>query len=142
MSGNYENLVTTTYISGENLNGQLYRLLTTDSSGNAVLSAAAADVSIGVLAHDPQRSQLDTTTTSGDAVTVAYLQGKVPIIAGSGGTTAGNLVHADANGGVIDAGGAAATDATAADFIIGVALETVAAGSPALILCHPFSVDA
>jgi hypothetical protein len=142
MSVQAENIETFTMVSGEDLNGQLYRLLNVDSNGAAVLVDAATDHAVGVLMSDPQRSQLDTTSTSGDVVTVAYLRGKVPIIAGSGGTTAGNLVHADANGGVIDAGGDTGGDATATDFIIGVALETVAAGSPALILCQPVYIGA
>jgi hypothetical protein len=129
------------YVSGENLNGQLYRLVKLNTSGQVILSSAAGDYSIGVVAMDPQRSKLDTTTTIGDIVPIALLMGIVPMITGAGGITAGDLVVADANGGVVSAGAdfAAATDE---DYVIGVALSTTAAGEVASIHCQPVHVTA
>ena len=138
----YENLDTETFISGANLNGALYSLLKLDANGDVILSAAATDFSVGLLAHDPKRSQFDTDATTGDAVTVAKLKGKVPLKAGVGGVTAGQYVVAAAGGTIVDAAGSAAggpaSAVTGKTWVIGIAMKTAVAGEVVTVLAQPF----
>ena len=136
MSANYENLETESYISGANLNGQLYRLVKLNSSGTVELSTAAADRSVGILAHDPKRSQFDSTATTGDAVPVAKLKGKVPMVA-SEAIAVGNFVVATTSGEIADAGNDISA-ITANSYVLGVALELGAADKVILVDAEPF----
>lgn len=131
----YENLDTETFTSGANLNGQLHRALKLDGSGNVVLADTASEHVVGILAHDPQRSKLDTTSSSGDVVTVAKIKGKVPMIAG-GTIAVGAFVGVDTNAAVVSLG----TDLTAiaADaYVLGRAEEAAVANQIVPIIADP-----
>lgn len=141
MSANNEMLHRFTAKSGANLNGQLYRLVKDDAAGGVVLSAAAGDFSLGVVAMDPQRSQTDTDSTAGSVVSVGMLSGYVPMVAEAA-IPAGDLVHAGAAGGIVTAGGGSPGDATAGDFILGVCVDGAASGEVVRIFCQPVFVAA
>ena len=122
MTGTFEGVELETYVSGANLNGQVYRLLKIDSTGDSVdICAAATDRPVGFLAHDPKRSQFDSTDTTGDVVTVGKIKGKIPLSC-SAAITAGQFVQATTGGQIVAIAniGAAAADT----FVIGQALET------------------
>lgn len=137
MSANYENLDTETHIAGANLNGLLYRCLQLNAAGRVVVGAAADDYVIGVLAHDPKRSQTDSTDTTGDPVTVANMKGKVPVVAEEA-IAVGNFVVPGASGKVAD-GGSAIASITANSYVLGVAMEEATAdGDIILIKAQPF----
>ncbi len=136
MSNNYSNLECHTFTSGANLNDLQYKLLKLDSSGNVVLSTAAADRSVGILATNPKRSKLDTASTSGDVVPVARLKGQVPMTA-SEAIPVGNFVVATTAGEIADAGSDISA-ITANSYVLGVALELGAADKVILVDADPF----
>lgn len=135
--GTYEGLSTETFISGANLNGLLTRLVKLTATGAAVeVSAAAGDFSVGLLAHDPKRSQFDASDTTGDPVTVARLGGKIPLSC-AGVVPAGDFVVAGAAGQIVAAGTSLAGIA-AGVYVIGVAMEAGVAGQQITVLAQPF----
>jgi len=94
-------------------------------SGEVVVSAAATDVSIGVLQNKPK---------AGEIALIAMLNASVIGKCRAGAAiTAGALLVSDADGDVIT------STPTAADFVIGQALETAgAAGDIIAVLFHPY----
>ncbi|MGI9491972.1 MAG: hypothetical protein ACR2QF_06185 [Geminicoccaceae bacterium] len=122
MEGTNENLETETYIAGADLKNLLYRLVKLDANGEAVLSVAPGDYSVGILARNATRTHKSTEDVTGDAVTVAKIKGKVPMVA-SAAITAGNIVVAAADGKIQQRAGTDPADATAGDVVLGTAME-------------------
>lgn len=137
MTSTYEGLQTETFESGANLNGQLHRALKFDNTGRVVLADTASEHVIGILAHDPQRSQFDTDDTTGDVVTVARIasSGKLPMISG-GVIAAGDYVGVDANAAIVSLG--ADLTAIAADaFVLGQAEAAAVADQVVAVVLSP-----
>ena len=134
----FEAVRTITAHAGEDLTGTPYRIVKYNGTGTGVIKAAAAgDYAVGVLAMDPNKSQGSTEDSTGQAVTVALLEGIVLIEAGAA-VTAGHLVHSDAVGRAISAG-ADISALAAGDFVIGTALEAAgAAGEVIAVRAQPF----
>lgn len=125
-----------TFQSGANLNGQLYRVVQMDNTGRVVLAVAATDVVVGVVAHDPQRSQFDTASTLGDDVPVGLLRGFVPMVSG-GVIAAGDFVVAGAAGAVVSIGADPAA-AVAASWVLGQARTAGVANQVVSVFAQPF----
>ena len=138
----FEAVRTLTMTAGENLNGDDGRLVKIDTDGKVIKSVAAGDFSTGVVAMDPTPSQGSSDSSEDNAVRVAMLEGIIICEAGAA-ITQGHLLHSDASGRVISAGGDAPADATAGDFIIGQAMEAAsAAGEMISVRAQPVFVGA
>jgi hypothetical protein len=124
-------------IAGEDLTGDLYRVVTMNTDGEAVLATAAGDYCLGVVAMNPNLSQGNTASSENNPVRIALLDGIVTIEAG-GAIAAGDLVHAAANGQIVSAGANIAALA-AGDYVIGQAMEAAsAAGEQISVFARPF----
>ena len=133
----FEAVRTITMIAGEDLTGDLYRLVTVNTDGEAILSTAAGSYSVGVVAMDPNLSQGSTASSENNPVRVAMLEGIILLEAG-GAIAAGDLIHADASGRGVSAGANIAA-LTAGDFVIGAALEAAAAAGDVIsVRAQPF----
>lgn len=109
---------TLTLEAGANLTTKQYHGVTVNSSGRVVSAGNGADA-IGVLQNKPNTGQAATIMVTG----VSYIR------VATGGLTAGDDVGMDADG--------AAVNAATTDAIIGIALETAAAGTFGAVLLRP-----
>lgn len=137
----FEGVRTLTYIAGEDLTGDLYRLVKIDTDGKAIKTVAAGDYATGVVAQDPNLSQGSTASSEDNPVMVAMLEGIVLCEAGAA-ITQGDLLHSDATGRVISAG-ANIAGVTAGDYVVGQAMEAAAAAGEIIsVRAQPFHAAA
>ncbi|GEO26237.1 hypothetical protein AAC03nite_20220 [Alicyclobacillus acidoterrestris] len=105
------------------LSGSQYCAVTVDSNGNAVLPKAGG-VAIGILQNNPKADQTASVRVEG----VSYMVASAAI-------TAGQLVTVDATG--------KAAPASTGNYVLGVALDTVAAaGEQISVLLKPIGASA
>lgn len=100
------------------LTAEQYTGVVVDANGKAAQAGNGADA-IGILQNKPNTGQAATIMVNGVSI----------VKAGTGGLTAGDDVGMDANGEAVNA---ASTDA-----VIGIALETFAAGEYGAVLLRP-----
>jgi len=102
-------------IAGADLSSKQFTFVKMNTTDRTVVSAGNAEAAFGVLINDP---------TSGGAATVVT-HGRVMVLCGTGGLTAGDTVG-------VDAAGAAVTSATS-DIIVGICVEGASATEYATI---------
>lgn len=111
--------------AGQDFTGKRFRFVKCDGSGNAILTAAATDIPVGVAQDEPNVI---------GAPLAVYGSGITKVIAGAA-IVAGAPVSSDATG--------AAITATAGKFIAGIALTTAgAAGEQVSVLFQPAGISA
>lgn len=103
------------FVAGADLSDAQFTFVKMNTTDRTVVAAGNADAAIGVLINDPE---------SGEAATVVT-HGRVQVLCGTGGLTAGDTVGVDANG-------AAVTSATN-DIIVGVCIDGASAAEYATI---------
>jgi len=104
-----------TFIAGADLSTKQFTFVIMNTTDRTVVAAGNAAAADGVLINKPTSGQAATVVTSG----------RVPVLAGTGGLTAGANVGVDANG----AGVVAATN----DIIVGKVVDAGAAAGYATI---------
>lgn len=100
------------------LSTKQFRLMGVNSSGQAATIASANVKATGVLQNKPAAAGRDAEVA---------VSGRLKIVVGTGGVTAGDEVEADANGAVVTAAGAGS-------HIVGIVLVGAAAGGLAEVL--------
>jgi hypothetical protein len=109
------NQVRESFVAGADLSAKQFTFVIMNTTDRTVVSAGNAAAADGVLINKP---------ASGEAATVVT-HGRVAVLAGTGGLTAGALVGVDANG----AGVVAATN----DIVVGKVVDAAGAGEIATI---------
>jgi hypothetical protein len=109
------NQIRETMVAGADLSAAQFTFVKMNTTDRTVVAAGNAEAAFGVLINDP---------TSGKAATVVT-HGRVKVLCGTGGLTAGATVGVDANG-------AAVVSATS-DIIVGVCVDAAAATGYATI---------
>jgi hypothetical protein len=109
------NQIRESFVAGADLSSAQFTFVKMDTTDRTVVAAGNAEAAIGVLINDP---------TSGGAATVVT-HGRVQVLCGTGGLTAGDTVGVDANG-------AAVTSATN-DIIVGICIDGASAAEYATI---------
>jgi hypothetical protein len=103
------------FVAGEDLSAAQFTFVKMNTTDRTVVAAANADAADGVLINDP---------VSGGAATVVTF-GRVIVLVGTGGLTAGDLVGVDANG--------AAVTAATSDIVVGKCVDGASAAEYATI---------
>lgn len=134
----YESTQAVTLIAGEDLRGDVFKLLQLENDGGVakvIKTTAVTDTTIGILAEEPDAA----ATTDGQAVSVVLLGSGGRAMVKAGATiTAGQLVVADATAGRV-AGVANIAALVADSMAIGVALESAVDGDIFEVLLQPIS---
>ena len=127
MASYHEVITTVTLPGGEDLQGDLYSLVTLNTSGQVVKTTAATQVIIGVLAENPDHG------TVGLPVTVALVGtgGVMPIKAGAA-IGAGRLITIDATDAGKASSVAALTNLAADQMAAGMSLAAAGAEDEAI----------
>lgn len=112
------NLICETFEAGGDLSAGQFRFVVPASDGQVDIVASAGGDAIGVLQNDPD--------AAGKAATVAIF-GRVKVVIGTGGLTAGAKVKSDASGGAI-------TASTTGHHVLGTCVVGGAAGALAEII--------
>lgn len=139
MPGMYDTIDAVTLVAGENLNGDLYKLVKIDNTGRAVLATAVTDVVVGILAEDPALLGVSGDDSTGRSVKVALLKGIV-LAKALGTVTAGNLAIWGTGGLVTQDDNIAGLAANS--FAIGVFRESGVANQIVEILAVPMTASA
>lgn len=103
------------FVAGADLSAKQFHFVVMNTTDRTVVAAGNAAAADGVLLNDP---------ASGQAATVAVF-GRVRVLCGTGGLTAGALVGVDADG--------AAVVAATSDIVVGKCVDAAAAGEYATI---------
>ena len=124
--------------AGENLNGDLYELLTINGSGQFVKADAATEYPVAILAEDPGR-----TTAAGDYVTVMDLAaGGIGLVKAGAAIAAGAVLVPSTTAGHVDDAASLAGIATGA-MGFGIAMEAAtASGQVIKFKAHPLAGSA
>lgn len=135
--GVYQHVASIDFEAGEDLTGDVHRLVRIDADGRVIKTALPGEIAIGVVGMDPNRNQGSTETSENQIIQVVSLMGILLIEAGAA-INIGDFVHSDAVGRIVTAGanvGALAAD----DYVIGQTVEAAsAAGAIISVHCMPF----
>ena len=128
-------LTTVSLPAGENLNGDLYEVLTLNASGQVVKADTATEVVVGVLMIDPGRAN-----AAGDHVTVGLIAGGgVGLVKASAAITAGALLIPTTTDGKV-AGAADTAALVDGQMAFGIAIEAASAADEVIqFLAQPIA---
>ena len=113
------NIWSKSLIAAADLSSSQYGAVVVDTNGKAALPGSAGVQCVGILQDKPKSGQVGTVMVLGESKAVA----------GTGGVTAGDALHAATDGSVVTA--------TSGKFILGIALDTAAAGAYTTVVLVP-----